>query len=38
VPAGENSAVLEIYGVFSRAQAGDFWNMLKSVFGRMKSS
>lgn len=35
VPAGEGSAVVEIYGLLSRAQAGDFWNTLKSVFGRM---
>lgn len=38
VPAGEGSAVVEIYGLFSRAQARDFWNTLKSVFGRMESS
>ena len=38
VPAGEGSAVVEIYGLFSRAQTGPFWNTLKGVFWRMKPS
>ena len=37
VPAGEGSAVVEIYGLFSRAQARELWDTLKSAFGRMGS-
>ncbi|WP_269304726.1 hypothetical protein [Aeromicrobium sp. HA] len=38
LPAGNVSAVVEIYGLFSRAQTRHFWNMLTRVFGRMTPS
>ena len=37
VPAGEGSAVVEIYGLFSRARIKDFWDTLNRVFGRKGS-
>lgn len=38
VPAGEGSAVVEVYGLFSRTQARAFWYTLSSALGRMVSS
>ena len=38
VPAGEGSAVVEVYGLLSGTQARAFWYTLKSVFGRKESS
>lgn len=38
VPAGEGSAIVHIYSLFSGAQAGDFWDTFKSAFGRRRSS
>jgi hypothetical protein len=38
VPADERAVVVEVYGLFSTAQAADWWRVSKGIFGRAGES